>query len=76
MSEFKVTVRGPNGYLERGRYMTRQRDAESASEVIYNRLKDDGYIRLWNTGDFYTACTVVFKEAVISFSVEPITKEE
>lgn len=76
MSEFEVTVRGPNGYLEKGRYMTRQRDAESASAVIYNRVKDDGYTLLWNTDDFYTACTAVFKESVMSFSVEPITREE
>lgn len=74
MYEFEVIVRGPNGYVEAGRYKTAFIvDAFDVSKRLVNDLADEGYIRLSHTDDSYT---VIFKESVMSFSVKPIEEEE
>lgn len=73
MYEFEVIVHGPNGYFESGRYKTAFIvDAFQVSERLINNLADEGCIRLSHTDDSYT---VIFKEAVMSFSVSPVKEE-
>lgn len=74
MNEFEVVVRGPNGYIEFGRYRSSLiDDAIDASERLIKNLADDGYIWLYNGSD---GCTVVYKESVTSFSVKPVEEEK
>ena len=67
MYTYQVLVRGPNGYFECGLYRTGYiTDVLKVSELLANRLNEDGYMQLSNADGGFTT---IFKETVLSFSV-------
>lgn len=74
MPKFDVIIRGAKGYFETGQYETAfRKGAYYASKDILDDLQDKGYIRLSHPDGSWS---VIFKEAVMSFSVNTIKEEE
>lgn len=74
MPKFDVIIHGAKGYFESGQYETAfQKDAYDASKDILDDLQDKGYIRLSHLDG---SCSVIFKEAVMSFSVNTVKGEK
>lgn len=73
MPKFDAIVRGPKGYFESGQYETAfRKSAYDASTDILNDLQDKGYVRLSHPDG---SCSVIFKESVMSFSVNHAKEE-
>lgn len=74
MPKFDVIIHGSKGYFESGQYETAfRKDAYDASKDILDDLQDKGYVRLSHLDG---SCSVIFKEAVMSFSVNPVKEED
>jgi hypothetical protein len=72
--KFEVIIHGPNGYFETGHYKTTcNANVLAASELILEDLGKQGYMRLWHDDG---SCSVVAREAVMSFSVKLIEEVE